>query len=242
MLDNMENTSPLVWPSDDYTRTPYEVYTSDDIFAQEQQKIFNGQTWVFLGLECELNCPGDYTTSFIGTTPVVVSRAPDNKLYGFVNKCAHRGAKVVRELRGNAKFLKCLYHGWTYDNTGDLKAVPMQKGMMGNGGYPDDFKLEEHCLRKLKIDTIAGVIFGVVALLVISWLYGTIAGLDDSSRFTVMVEVSIQNIVVASLIAVTLLDRPEFALFSAVYAPPMAIIILVLLVFRLRRLSRAETA
>ena len=88
---------------------------------------------------------------------------------------------------------------------------------------------------------VAGSIF-VVALLVISWLYGTIAGLDDSSRFTVMVEVSIQNIVVASLIAVTLLDRPEFALFSAVYAPPMAIIILVLLVFRLRRLSRAETA
>ena len=134
MLDNIENTSPSVWPSDDYTRTPYEVYTSDDIFAQEQQKIFNGHTWV-----------------------------------------------------------------------------------------------------------VAGSIF-VVALLVISWLYGTIAGLDDSSRFTVMVEVSIQNIVVASLIAVTLLDRPELALFSAVYAPPMAIIILVLLVFRLRRLSRAETA
>ena len=164
MLDNMENTSPLVWPSDDYTRTPYEVYTSDDIFAQEQQKIFNGPTWVILGLECELNSPGDYTTGFIGTTPVVVSRAPDNKLYGFVNKCAHRGAKVVRELRGNAKFLKCLYHGWTYDNTGDLKAVPMQKGMMGNGGYPDDFILEEHCLRKLKIDTIAGVIFGSLNL------------------------------------------------------------------------------
>lgn len=83
---------------------------------------------------------------------------------------------------------------------------------------------------------VAGTVF-VVALLVLSWLYGTVFGLDDASRFTVMVEISIQNIVVASLIAITLLDKPEFALFSAVYAPPMAIIILIMLVFRLRKLS-----
>jgi bile acid:Na+ symporter, BASS family len=88
---------------------------------------------------------------------------------------------------------------------------------------------------------VAGTIF-VVALLVISWLYGTIFGLDDSSRFTVMVEVSIQNIVITSLIAITLLDRPEFALFSAVYAAPMALIILIILVFRLRKLSRTKIA
>jgi BASS family bile acid:Na+ symporter len=85
----------------------------------------------------------------------------------------------------------------------------------------------------------AGAIF-VVALLVISWLYGTIFGLDDSSRFTVMVEVSIQNIVIASLIAITLLDRPEFALFSVAYAAPMVIVILALLVLRLRKLSRTK--
>ncbi|MDG2032816.1 MAG: hypothetical protein P8J29_02650 [Rhodospirillales bacterium] len=83
---------------------------------------------------------------------------------------------------------------------------------------------------------LAGTIF-VVALLMISSLFGRVFGLDEPSRFTVMVEVSIQNIVVASLIAITLLDRPEFALFSAVYAAPMAIIILMLLVFRLRRVG-----
>ena len=164
MLDTREADSPLVWPTDDYTRTPYEVYVSDEIFAREQQKIFDGPTWVFLGLECEFNKPGDFTTGFIGTTPVVVCRAPDNELYGFVNKCAHRGAKVVRELRGNANFFKCLYHCWTYDNKGDLEAVPLRRGIMGNGGYPDDFKPEDHCLRKLKLDTIAGVVFGSLDL------------------------------------------------------------------------------
>ena len=164
MLDLPAGANQLIWPTDDFTRTPYEVYVSDEIFAREQQKLFDAPTWLFMGLECELKNAGDYITGIIGTTPVVLSKADDDEIHGFVNKCAHRGAKVVRELRGNAKFLKCLYHGWTYDNRGDLQAVPMQKGMMGNGGYPDDFKPENHCLRKLKVETIAGVIFASLDL------------------------------------------------------------------------------
>ncbi len=159
MLDQPNGNGQLVWPTDDFTRTPYEVYTSDEIFAREQQKLFDAPTWLFMGLECELKEAGDYLTGMIGTTPVVLSKADDGQIHGFVNKCAHRGAKVVRELRGNAKFLKCLYHGWTYDNRGDLKAVPMQNGVMGNGGYPDDFNPENHCLRKLKIANFSGVLF-----------------------------------------------------------------------------------
>ena len=164
MLNQAKSDSPIVWPTDDFTRTPYEVYVSEEIFAREQQKIFDGPTWVFLGLECEFKNPGDFTTGFIGTTPVVVCRDADGSLNGFVNKCAHRGTQVVRELRGNAEYFKCLYHAWTYDNAGDLKAVPLRKGIMGNGGYPDDFRIEDHCLRKLKIDSIAGVVFGSLDL------------------------------------------------------------------------------
>lgn len=164
MLDQPNGSGQLVWPTDDFTRTPYEVYVSDDIFAREQKKIFDAPTWIFMGLECELKNEGDYLTGMIGTTPVVISKADDGKIHGFVNKCAHRGAKVVRELRGNAKFLKCLYHGWTYDNRGDLKAVPLQRGSMGQGGYPEDFEPENHCLRKLKVETIAGVVFASMDL------------------------------------------------------------------------------
>ena len=154
------NGSPLVWPTADFTRTPYVVYTSDEIFAREQQMIFNGETWVYLGLECEVAEPGSFTTSYLGTTQVVLSRGEDGELYAFVNKCAHRGAQVVRELRGQKMSHSCLYHGWTYDATGDLKVAPLAKGIMGNGGYPDDFKVEDHCLRKLSVDTHAGVVFG----------------------------------------------------------------------------------
>ena len=77
---------------------------------------------------------------------------------------------------------------------------------------------------KLSEFALAAAVF-IVAMIGCSWLFGLAAGLDDSARFTIMVEVVVQNIVVASLIAVTLLKRPEFAVFSAVYSVPVAFIL-----------------
>ena len=94
-------------------------------------------------------------------------------------------------------------------------------------------------ISKISDFALSGTIF-VIALLAISWLYGWVFGLDPASRFTVMVEVSIQNIVVASLIAVTLLKRPEFALFAAVYAAPMGILILIMAFARYSRVDEAS--
>ena len=51
MLDQPNGTDELVWPTDDFTRTPYEVYVRDEIFAREQQRIFDAPTWVFQGLD-----------------------------------------------------------------------------------------------------------------------------------------------------------------------------------------------
>ena len=53
MLDLPAGANQLIWPTDDFTRTPYEVYVSDEIFAREQQKLFDAPTWLFMGLECE---------------------------------------------------------------------------------------------------------------------------------------------------------------------------------------------
>lgn len=72
----------------------------------------------------------------------------------------------------------------------------------------------------------------ILAMIGCSWLFGWSAGLDDSARFTVMVEVVIQNIVVASLIAVTLLKRPEFATFSAIYSVPVAFVLFLMALHR----------
>ena len=60
--------------------------------AEEQERIFRGPTWSFLGLEAELPGPNTYKTSNLGEMPVVVTRDEDGALHAFENRCAHRGA------------------------------------------------------------------------------------------------------------------------------------------------------
>ena len=51
------------WPKDTLTRVPYWVYADADLYAQEMEKIFRGDTWSFLCLEAELPKPNSYRTS-----------------------------------------------------------------------------------------------------------------------------------------------------------------------------------
>ena len=150
----------LVWPSSDFTKTPYSVFLDQKIFDQEQEKIFRGPTWHYLGFECELKEPGDFLSCYVGTTPVVVSRGLDNKLHAFVNRCTHRGGPIVRTLRGNAKSHTCIYHQWSYSTEGKLLGVPYQRSKKDFCGYPDDFNKENHNPQQLKVEVHAGVIFG----------------------------------------------------------------------------------
>ncbi len=150
----------LIWPKADFTAVPYEVYRDTDIFELEEEKIFRSQTWHYLGLECEVPEPGDFITGYVGQTPYVLSRAPDGNLHAFVNRCAHRGAAVVRQLRGNSRQHKCIYHQWCYSPAGELIGVPFEHGLDGQGGYPGDFDKNMHGLEKLRLAELFGIVFG----------------------------------------------------------------------------------
>lgn len=82
-------------------RVPYRVFTDPEYHAREQEKIFQGENWSFVALEAEIPEAGDFKSTFIGETPVIVTRAADGAVHVVVNRCAHRGALVCRELRGN---------------------------------------------------------------------------------------------------------------------------------------------
>jgi len=103
------------------------VYTDPDVFELEIERIF-GRAWLFVGHTSQVPNPGDYITTELGRQPIVMVRHRDGTVRVLLNRCTHRGAKVVNERRGNAARLTCLYHGWNFDTDGALLAVTMPEG------------------------------------------------------------------------------------------------------------------
>jgi anthranilate 1,2-dioxygenase large subunit/terephthalate 1,2-dioxygenase oxygenase component alpha subunit len=151
------------WPAEGVTRVPYWVYQDEDIYAREQERIYRGATWNFLGLEAELPDPGDFKTTFVGEMPVVVSRDLQGALRCFENRCAHRGALLCLKDRGNVKEIACVYHNWTYDLAGNLTGVAFRRGVKGQGGMPEDAEPGSQAPRKLRVTTFSGLVFATLS-------------------------------------------------------------------------------
>jgi anthranilate 1,2-dioxygenase large subunit len=150
---------PVHWPRTDYSRIPYWLYHSREIYSAEQERVFKGPIWSYVGLEAEMPEIGDFRTTYIGDTPIVVDRAQDGSIHAFVNRCAHRGALVCRDLQGNTKSHVCIYHRWSYGLDGRLEGLPFRRGLKGVGGMSPDFNLADHGLQRLNVRTYRGLIF-----------------------------------------------------------------------------------
>ena len=148
------------WPSNALTEVPFEVYSSPAQYALEVERIYKGLAWSYLGLQAALTKSGDYFTTFIGETSVIVVRDEDGTVRGFVNRCAHRGAMLCLEASGNLERFTCVYHAWSYDLHGQLVSVAFQHGIKGQGGMPEDFVLADHRLREFRVEAYCGLLFG----------------------------------------------------------------------------------
>jgi anthranilate 1,2-dioxygenase large subunit len=152
-----------IWPMPDYSRVPYRVYHDPELYRREQEAIFRGPVWNYLALEAEIPKPGDFRAGWVGDTPVIVNRDRDGAIKAFVNRCAHRGAVVRRELAGNAAEHVCIYHQWCYGLDGRLTGIPFRRGVRGKGGLPASFDMGAHGLRALRTGSVNGAIFGTLA-------------------------------------------------------------------------------
>lgn len=160
MPRNRADTAPLLkFPTEDGSRIPYAVFSSQAVYELEQERIFRGPTWSFLGLEAEIPNPGDFKSTFVGDTPVVMTRTQQGGLSAWVNRCAHRGAQVCRQARGNASEHTCVYHQWSFDCEGNLQGVPFRRGQKGMAGMPKDFNPKAHGLKQLRVDSYKGLVF-----------------------------------------------------------------------------------
>jgi len=132
---------------------PIEILNNEDVYQEELKRIF-GQVWVYIGHESEVPEPGDYRQRTIGEDPFIFVHGEDGDHYVLFNSCRHRGANVCRAEKGNTTHFRCPYHGWTYDNTGELTGVPQKAA-----GF-DHLEADEYGLHEVpRVEAYNGLVF-----------------------------------------------------------------------------------
>lgn len=110
-----------------------DLYIDQDLFQLEMSQLFVN-TWVYVGHASQVPKSGDFTTTTIGTQPVVMVRQADGSIKVLHNRCPHKGVKVAGEACGNTgKFFRCPYHAWTFKTDGKLLSMPLKKGYENTG-------------------------------------------------------------------------------------------------------------
>ncbi len=108
-----------------------DVYIDPEIFELEMEQLWSN-TWIYVGHVSQVPRPGDYATADIATRPVVMVRHEDGTVRVLMNRCAHKGSKLVSAPAGNTgRFFRCPYHGWAYNTDGSIRAIPLKSGYEG---------------------------------------------------------------------------------------------------------------
>jgi benzoate/toluate 1,2-dioxygenase subunit alpha len=108
-----------------------DVYLSPELFDLEMERLWPS-AWTYVGHDSQVPNCGDFLTVNIARQPLLMLRGSDGTVRVLLNRCAHKGSRIVGAGSGNCgRVLRCSYHGWTYALDGSLRTVPMK------GGYQD---------------------------------------------------------------------------------------------------------
>ena len=91
---------------DQVLRVPASHYYDQARWRREMDRVFRRMP-LMLAMSCELKAAGDFKTIDVCGVPVLMVRAESGEVRAFINSCAHRGAVVVTEARGNRKRFSC---------------------------------------------------------------------------------------------------------------------------------------
>lgn len=131
---------------------PAWVYNNPQVFAEEKQRIFM-ESWQLVGHLNEIKSPGQYLRFDLLDQSAIVIRGKDDRVRAFHNVCRHRAFRLLDGHKGEChKLVRCLYHGWSYDLSGNLVGVPNENTFEG-------LDRSRMGLRPVEMDTFQGLIF-----------------------------------------------------------------------------------
>jgi len=117
----------------DVMRTlPGEYYHSEEIYQEELEKIFY-KRWLLACREEEIAESGDFLTVPVGDESIILVRDDSGKIRAHFNVCRHRGTRICENEKGrfDSGRITCPYHAWQYELTGNLRAAPLMKEVLG---------------------------------------------------------------------------------------------------------------
>ena len=98
---------------------PVADYIDNEVISSEVNKIFYDHP-VPVALSAEFKEKNSYKATKVIDTPLLITRGEDGVVRTFINICKHRGAPVCPDGIGKKSKFNCTYHGWMYNNTGNL--------------------------------------------------------------------------------------------------------------------------
>lgn len=135
---------------------PLWIYNDSEIFRQEMERVF-AKKWIFMAHETEIPKSGDFVARTIGVDPFIVVRGNDGVVRVLFDSCRHKGARVCRADKGNARSFVCPYHGWTYDTAGKLSGIPLK-----DAGYKTLNQAEWGLMAAPRVGVYRGLIFATL--------------------------------------------------------------------------------
>jgi len=107
------------------TTSPVARYLDPERHTREVERIFRRHP-LALAPSAALAQPGDALAIDAAGLPLLLVRAQDGRLRGFVNACRHRGARIRPAGASSQRALVCPYHSWTYTLEGALRGRPAE--------------------------------------------------------------------------------------------------------------------
>jgi len=101
---------------------PYDWYADSAVLRLEQERIF-ARSWQYAARLDQVAEPAQLTAAWVGSLPILLARARDGELRGFVNICRHRG-HLLCDGDARRETIQCPYHAWTYGLDGELRSAP----------------------------------------------------------------------------------------------------------------------
>ncbi len=125
--DNPDAVRALVEPD----RIHRDLYIDPELFDLEREHFF-ANTWNYVGHTSQIPNQGDYLRAEIGGRPLIVVRHGDGSVRVMMNRCAHKGSRLVSQPSGNTgKFFRCPYHAWTFRTDGTVLGIPLKNAYQG---------------------------------------------------------------------------------------------------------------